>query len=153
MTAVRVVLAEDQPMVRAGFRALLDSTSDIDVVGEAATGREALEQVHACRPDVVVMDIRMPEMDGLEATRRITAADELNETHVLVLTTFELDEYVFGALDAGASGFLLKGGEHRRPRARDPDSGKRRGAARPDRDPAADRRLRLATTAAIQDRP
>ena len=111
MTAVRVVLAEDQPMVRAGFRALLDSTSDIEVVGEAATGSEALDQVRALRPDVVVMDIRMPEMDGLEATRRITAADELSETHVLVLTTFELDEYVFGALDAGASGFLLKGGE------------------------------------------
>ena len=111
MTAVRVVLAEDQQMVRAGFRALLDSTSDIEVVGEAATGSEALEQVRALRPDVVVMDIRMPEMDGLEATRRITADSALSHTRVLVLTTFELDEYVFGALDAGASGFLLKGGE------------------------------------------
>jgi DNA-binding NarL/FixJ family response regulator len=111
MTPLRVVLAEDQPMVRAGFRALLDATSDIEVVGEAATGGEALEQVRAERPDVVVMDIRMPEMDGLEATRRITADPALRETHVLVLTTFELDEYVFGALDAGASGFLLKGGE------------------------------------------
>ena len=111
MTALRVVLAEDQPMVRAGFRALLDSTSDIEVVGEAATGGEALEQVRALSPEVVVMDIRMPEMDGLEATRRITADPALGQTHVLVLTTFELDEYVFGALDAGASGFLLKGGE------------------------------------------
>ena len=111
MTALRVVLAEDQPMVRAGFRALLESTNDIEVVGEAATGGEALERVRALRPDVIVMDIRMPEMDGLEATRRITSAGELSETHVLVLTTFELDEYVFGALDAGASGFLLKGGE------------------------------------------
>lgn len=93
-------------MVRAGFRALLDATTDIDVVGEAATGGEALEQVRALRPDAVVMDIRMPEMDGLEATRRITTDPELSQTRVLVLTTFELDEYVFGALDAGASGFL-----------------------------------------------
>jgi DNA-binding NarL/FixJ family response regulator len=111
MTATRVVLAEDQPMVRAGFRALLDSRSDIEVVGEAATGAEALKQVYALLPDVVVMDIRMPEMDGLEATRRITSDPTLSQTRVLVLTTFELDEYVFGALDAGASGFLLKGGE------------------------------------------
>jgi DNA-binding NarL/FixJ family response regulator len=111
MTAIRVVLAEDQPMVRAGFRSLLDSRSDIEVVGEAATGVEALEKVRALRPDVVVMDIRMPEMDGLEATRCIAADPSLSQTRVLVLTTFELDEYVFGALDAGASGFLLKGGE------------------------------------------
>jgi DNA-binding NarL/FixJ family response regulator len=107
----RVVLAEDQPMVRAGFRALLDSRSDIEVVGEAANGAEALEQVRELRPDLVVMDIRMPEMDGLEATRRITSDPTLSHTRILVLTTFELDEYVFGALDAGASGFLLKGGE------------------------------------------
>jgi DNA-binding NarL/FixJ family response regulator len=111
VSATTVVLAEDQPMVRAGFRALLDSRSDIEVVGEAATGAEALEQVRALRPDLVVMDIRMPEMDGLEATRRITTDPALSSTRVLVLTTFELDEYVFGALDAGASGFLLKGGE------------------------------------------
>jgi DNA-binding NarL/FixJ family response regulator len=111
VTTTRVVLAEDQPMVRAGFRALLDSRDDIEVVGEAATGAEALEHVRALHPDVVVMDIRMPEMDGLEATRRITTDPALSRTRVLVLTTFELDEYVFGALDAGASGFLLKGGE------------------------------------------
>ena len=111
MSVTRVVLAEDQPMVRAGFRALLDSRDDIEVVGEAATGAEALEQARALRPDVVVMDIRMPEMDGLEATRRITGDRALSDTRVLVLTTFELDEYVFGALRAGASGFLLKGGE------------------------------------------
>jgi DNA-binding NarL/FixJ family response regulator len=111
VTTTRVVLAEDQPMVRAGFRALLDSQSDIEVVGEAATGAEALEQVRALHPDVVVMDIRMPEMDGLEATRRISADPALGQTRVLVLTTFEVDEYVFGALDGGASGFLLKGGE------------------------------------------
>jgi DNA-binding NarL/FixJ family response regulator len=111
MKSIRVVLAEDQPMVRAGFRALLDSRDDVEVVGEAGTGSEALEQVRAHSPDVVVMDIRMPEMDGLEATRRITSDPALAGTRVLVLTTFELDEYVFGALDAGASGFLLKGGE------------------------------------------
>jgi DNA-binding NarL/FixJ family response regulator len=111
MTPTSVVLAEDQPMVRAGFRALLDSRDDIEVVGEAATGAQALEQVRALDPDVVVMDIRMPEMDGLEATRRITTDPAVSRTRVLVLTTFELDEYVFGALDAGASGFLLKGGE------------------------------------------
>jgi DNA-binding NarL/FixJ family response regulator len=111
MTPTSVVLAEDQPMVRAGFRALLDSREDIEVVGEAATGVQALEQVRALNPDVVVMDIRMPEMDGLEATRRITSDPALTRTRVLVLTTFELDEYVFGALNAGASGFLLKGGE------------------------------------------
>jgi DNA-binding NarL/FixJ family response regulator len=111
VTATRVVLAEDQPMVRAGFRALLDSRSDIEVVGEAATGADALEQVCVLRPDVAVMDIRMPEMDGLEATRRITGDPALSQTRVLVLTTFELDEYVFGALVAGASGFLLTGGE------------------------------------------
>jgi DNA-binding NarL/FixJ family response regulator len=111
VSAIRVVLAEDQPMVRAGFRSVLDARGDIEVVGEAATGSGALDQVRAEHPDVVVMDIRMPEMDGLEATRRITSDPQLSDTRVLVLTTFELDEYVFGALDAGASGFLLKGGE------------------------------------------
>lgn len=111
MTITRVVLAEDQPMVRSGFRSLLDAEADIEVVGEAATGVEALEQVRSVHPDVVVMDIRMPEMDGLEATRRITADEALSGTRVLVLTTFELDEYIFDALHAGASGFLLKGGE------------------------------------------
>jgi DNA-binding NarL/FixJ family response regulator len=108
---ISVVLAEDQAIVRAGFRSLLDAEPDIEVAGEAATGDDALRQVKALRPDVVVMDIRMPGIDGLEATRRITEDPALNETRVLVLTTFELDEYVFGALRAGASGFLLKGGE------------------------------------------
>jgi DNA-binding NarL/FixJ family response regulator len=109
--AISVLVAEDQAMVRAGFRSLLDAEPDIEVAGEAASGDEALEQAKALRPDVVVMDIRMPGVDGLEATRRITEDPALGSTRVLVLTTFELDEYVFGALRAGASGFLLKGGE------------------------------------------
>jgi DNA-binding NarL/FixJ family response regulator len=109
--SIRVLLAEDQAIVRAGFRALLDSEPDIVVVGEAATGTEAVQLAKELRPDLVVMDIRMPELDGLEATRRITTDPDLPATRVLVLTTFELDEYVFGALRAGASGFLLKGGE------------------------------------------
>jgi DNA-binding NarL/FixJ family response regulator len=109
--AIRVLLAEDQAIVRAGFRALLQAEADIEVVGEAATGTEVVTSTRQLRPDLVLMDIRMPEMDGLEATRRITGDPALSDTRVLVLTTFELDEYVFGALRAGASGFLLKGGE------------------------------------------
>jgi DNA-binding NarL/FixJ family response regulator len=108
---IRVVIAEDQAIVRAGFRALFEAEPDLEVVGEAASGGEALAAVRASVPDVVLMDVRMPEMDGLEATREITADPALAATRVLVLTTFELDEYVFGALRAGASGFLLKGGE------------------------------------------
>ena len=111
MSPIRVVLAEDQAMVRAGFRALLDAEPDIDVVGEAATGREAINQTQQLRPDLVLMDVRMPELNGLEATERITADPALAHTRILVLTTFEIDEYVFGALRAGASGFLLKGGD------------------------------------------
>jgi DNA-binding NarL/FixJ family response regulator len=103
-----VLLADDQSLVRAGFRALLAAQPDIDVVGEASDGAEAIELVRRRRPDLVLMDVRMPRMDGLEATRRITSDPELSGTRVVVLTTFELDEYVFGALRAGASGFLLK---------------------------------------------
>jgi DNA-binding NarL/FixJ family response regulator len=110
-SSIRVVLVEDQAIVRAGFRALLDAEPDLEVVGEAADGRQAVALAREYRPDLVLMDIRMPGMDGLEATRRITADGALSNTRVLVLTTFELDEYVFGALRAGASGFLLKGGE------------------------------------------
>jgi DNA-binding NarL/FixJ family response regulator len=104
----RVLLADDQGLVRAGFRTLLDAQADIEVVAEAADGAEAVELARRERPDVVLMDVRMPRMDGLEATQRITADRALPDTRIIVLTTFELDEYVFGALRAGASGFLLK---------------------------------------------
>ena len=105
---IRVVLADDQALVRAGFRALLDRTDDIEVVGEAADGAAAIASIRDTAPDVVLMDVRMPVLDGIEATRRIVADPSLPDVKVLVLTTFEVDEYVFEALRAGASGFLLK---------------------------------------------
>jgi DNA-binding NarL/FixJ family response regulator len=105
---IRVLLADDQTLVRSGFRALLERAEEIEVVGEAADGAEAVERVRAERPHVVLMDIRMPGVDGLEATRQITADPKLADVRVIMLTTFELDEYVFEALHAGASGFLLK---------------------------------------------
>ncbi|UUN25331.1 response regulator transcription factor [Streptomyces sp. FIT100] len=105
---IRVLLADDQALVRAGFRALLDAQPDIDVAGEAADGEEALRRVAELRPDVVLMDIRMPLLDGLAATRRITGDASLDGVKVVMLTTFELDEYVFEAIRAGASGFLVK---------------------------------------------
>jgi DNA-binding NarL/FixJ family response regulator len=105
--SISVVIADDQRLVRAGFRRILDSEDDIDVVAEAEDGLQAVAAVHECDPDLVVMDIRMPHLDGLEATRRLLR-DERRRTRVLVLTTFDLDEYVYQALRAGASGFLLK---------------------------------------------
>jgi DNA-binding NarL/FixJ family response regulator len=105
---IKVVLADDQVLVRAGFRALLDAQDDIEVVGEASDGEEAVRQVRRLRPDVVLMDIRMPVLDGLAATRRIAADDRLDGARIVILTTFELDEYVFEALRGGASGFLVK---------------------------------------------
>ena len=105
---IRVAVADDQALVRGGFRVLVDSAPDLEVVGEAADGAQAVDLVLRERPDVVLMDIRMPVMDGLEATGRIIAARPGVATKVLVLTTFELDEYVFAALRLGASGFLLK---------------------------------------------
>jgi DNA-binding NarL/FixJ family response regulator len=105
---IRVAVVDDQALVRSGFAVLLRSASDLEVVGEAADGRAAVDLALRERPDVVLMDIRMPEMDGVEATRRITADERLASTRVLILTTFDLDEYVFDALRAGASGFLLK---------------------------------------------
>ena len=103
---IRVLVADDQSMVRAGFRLLLTDEPDIDVVGEASTGREAIAYAARLHPDVILMDIRMPELDGLEATRRILATD--TTARVLILTTFDLDDYVFEALRVGASGFVLK---------------------------------------------
>ncbi|HZB66394.1 MAG TPA: response regulator transcription factor [Ornithinibacter sp.] len=105
---IGVVLADDQALLRAGLRALLDAEPDISVLGEAADGHEALELVRTLRPDVVLMDIRMPGTDGLVATRLIAAEPELARTKVVVLTTFDLDEYVFEAIRSGASGFLVK---------------------------------------------
>lgn len=104
---ITVLLTDDQAMLRAGFRMLIDGQDDLEVVGEAETGREAIEQVRATRPDVVLMDVQMPDMDGIEATAQIVADSNL-ETKVLILTTFQRDDYLFDALRAGASGFLLK---------------------------------------------
>lgn len=105
---IRVLLADDQILVRAGFRALLAAQPNVEVVGEAADGEQALGMVREQRPDVVLMDIRMPLLDGLAATRRITEDPALGEVKVVMLTTFELDEYVFEAIRSGASGFLVK---------------------------------------------
>ena len=105
---IRVALAEDQALVRTGFRVLFDAEAGIEVVGVASDGREAIELARTQRPDVMLMDIRMPEVDGIEATRRIAADPALDGVRVLILTTFELDEYIVEALRAGASGFLLK---------------------------------------------
>jgi DNA-binding NarL/FixJ family response regulator len=106
-----VVLVDDQALIRAGFRAIIDSVEDLEVVGEADSGVEAVELVRAARADVVLMDIRMPGRDGIETTRAITSEDDLARVRVIVLTTFEIDEYVVAAMAAGASGFLDKGVE------------------------------------------
>ena len=105
---IRVAVVDDQALVRSGFAVLLRSADGIEVVGEGSDGRQAVELAWRTRPDVILMDIRMPEMDGLEATRRITSDEATASTRILILTTFDLDEYVFEALRAGASGFLLK---------------------------------------------
>jgi DNA-binding NarL/FixJ family response regulator len=105
---IRVALADDQALVRAGFRALLNAQADIEVVAEAADGDEAVKVARELRPDVILMDIRMPGTDGLEATRTISSDGSLAEVHILILTTFEEDEYVFEAIRVGASGFLVK---------------------------------------------
>ena len=103
---IRVVVADDQPLVRSGFRMILDERPDIELIGEAADGNEAIELTAALDPDVILMDIRMPNLDGVEATRRLVSMR--SRARILVLTTFDLDEYVYAAIDAGASGFLLK---------------------------------------------
>ena len=105
---IRVLLADDQELVRSGFRALIDAQDDLTVVGEASTGSQAVELAYTHQPDVILMDIRMPQLDGIAATSRISADPRLERTRVLILTTFDLDQYVYNALRAGASGFLLK---------------------------------------------
>ncbi|MEV8378831.1 response regulator transcription factor [Kribbella sp. NPDC056861] len=105
---IRLLLVDDQPLIRAGFRMFLEPAADLEVVGEAGTGRQAIEFARATRADVVLMDIRMPDIDGIEATRRIAADDDLAGVRVLILTTFETDDNVVLALRAGASGFLVK---------------------------------------------
>jgi DNA-binding NarL/FixJ family response regulator len=105
---IRVALVDDQALVRAGFRALLEAEDDIEIVGEAGDGEEAVRLARAEIPDLILMDIRMPGMDGLEATRIIAAEKKLADVRIVILTTFELDEYVFDAMRSGASGFLLK---------------------------------------------
>jgi DNA-binding NarL/FixJ family response regulator len=106
--SVGVLLVDDQALVRSGFRMVLEAEDDIEVVGEAATGRQAIDSAHRLKPDVVLMDVRMPELDGIAATREIVAGEGERAARVLILTTFDLDEYVYDALGVGASGFLLK---------------------------------------------
>ncbi len=105
---IKVLLADDEGLVRSGFKVLLDLEDDITVVGEATTGAEAVERARATRPDVILMDIRMPQLDGIEATREIAKTTGLQQVRILILTTYDTDAYVFEALQAGASGFLLK---------------------------------------------
>jgi DNA-binding NarL/FixJ family response regulator len=108
VTGIRVLLVDDQPLLRRSLAMIIDSAADLTVVGEADNGADALDVAHRTRPDVILMDVRMPRLDGLQATRQICAAPELAATRVVVLSMFELDEYVYEALHAGASGFLLK---------------------------------------------
>jgi DNA-binding NarL/FixJ family response regulator len=108
---IRVLLADDQALIRAGFRVLIDAAEDLEVVGEAADGEEAVKLTRQRRADVVLMDIRMPRLDGVEATQRITHDDDLAGVKVVILTTFEIDDYVINAIEAGASGFIGKGVE------------------------------------------
>ena len=139
---IRVLLADDQALVRGGFRALLDARDDIEVVGEAADGHEALALGRSLLPDVILMDIRMPGLDGLETTRQIAADPHLAAVRIIILTTFELDEYLFDALRFGASGLPGQGHRARRPGQGRADRGRRRRPAVPTADPAPDRRVR-----------
>ena len=142
-----MLIADDQALLRGSFRLLVDLSPDCTTVGEAGTGVEAVALTGQHRPDVVLMDVRMPEMDGIEATRRICADPATADTRVIILTTFDLDEYVYGALRAGASGFLLKDTPPADLLTGDPGGRRRGGAARADGDPPADRRVRPAAGA------
>jgi DNA-binding NarL/FixJ family response regulator len=106
--SIGVLIADDEALVRSGFRMVLEAEDDLEVIGEAATGRQAIDSARRLKPDVVLMDVRMPELDGIAATREIAGGESDASTRVLILTTFDLDEYVYEALAAGASGFLLK---------------------------------------------
>ena len=128
---IRVALADDQALVRSGFSALLSGEEDITVVGESSNGLEAVHLAKQARPDVLLMDIRMPELDGVEATRLIAADAGLATVHVVILTTFEHDEYVFEGLRAGAAGFLVKDTECRRAHPRHTSRSRRRRPAHP----------------------
>lgn len=150
---IRVLLAHDQALIRAGFRVLLDSAEDIEVVGEAENGAQAVTVARDRRADVVLMDIRMPTVDGLEATRRMVADENLAGVKVLILTIFESDEYVYEALRAGASGFLVKDTEPEGAAARDPSGRSRRCAAVTRCHPPADRRHRGARAIPRQPPP
>ena len=137
-----MLVADDQELVRAGFCVILEAAEGISVVGEASNGADAVAAVAAHHPDVVLMDIRMPGMDGLEATRLITQGGPDAGPRVVMLTTFDLDDYVYEALRSGASGFLLKDAPRARPDRRGPGRGGGQRAARPLGDPAAHRVLR-----------
>ncbi len=138
---IRVLLADDQALVRGGFRSILDGQDDIDVVGEACDGVEALDQAISSNPDVILMDIRMPRLDGIEATRRLLSGGRAH-ARVLILTTFDHDEYVSEALRAGASGVPAQERATARARERDPDRGRGRGTARSRDHPPDDRGIR-----------
>ena len=140
--SVRVLIADDQQLIRDGFRMILAAAPDIEIVGEASNGAEAVSLTRELRPDVVLMDIRMPDLDGIEATRRILAQNHEPKTSVLILTTFDLDEYVYDALRAGASGFLLKDVPARQLVAAHPHSRGRRRTARAQHHAPPDRGIR-----------
>jgi len=142
--SVRVLLVDDQPLLRQGYRMVLSAQDDLEVVGEAADGAAAVRAAHTLRPDVVLMDVRMPGMDGIEATRQIV--QQTPDVRVIILTTFDVDQYAFSALRAGASGFLLKNVPPDDLALRHPSGRDRRRGRRPQHDPPAARRLRLAPT-------
>ena len=133
---IDVLLVDDQAMVRSGLRMILEAESDIIVVDEAADGAEGVAMARRIRPDVILMDIRMPGMDGLEATRQIVDAGGPTGPRVIVLTTFDIDDYVYEALRAGSQRLLAQGRPGRRPRGRDPSGGRRRRPSGPRRDPS-----------------